>query len=82
MSSHRLIVHQHGVLLGHFDSAGPQARHHLHTLATQLPAAAGFQLQWQQAIGEQRLLSSGPAGLKVLGSEVVYQDIATPVDSG
>lgn len=82
MSSHRLIVYQHGVLLGRLDSAGPQARRHLHTLAAHLPAAAGFELQWQQAIGEQRLLSSGPAGLKVLGSEMVYQDIATPVDRG
>ncbi|MGE8209983.1 MAG: hypothetical protein ACN6RH_10765 [Stenotrophomonas rhizophila] len=82
MNSYRLIVHQHGVLLGRFDSEGPQARRHLQTLAAQLPGTDGFQLQWQQAIGEQRLLSSGPAGLKVLGSEVVYQDIAMPVDKG
>ena len=78
MNSYRLIVHQHGVLLGRFDSEGPQARRHLQTLAVQLPGTDGFQLQWQQAIGEQRLLSSGPAGLKVLGSEMIYQDIATP----
>ncbi|MFN4160841.1 MAG: hypothetical protein ACK4FW_02485 [Stenotrophomonas sp.] len=80
MSSHRLIVHQHGVLLGRFDSDGPQARHNLHTLAAQLPAAQGFQLQWQQAVGEQRLLSSGPQGLRVLSSEVVYQDMPAPLD--
>lgn len=78
MNSYRLIVHQHGVLLGRFDSEGPQARRHLQTLAMQLPGTDGFQLQWQQAIGEQRLLSSGPTGLKVLSSEMVYQDIATP----
>lgn len=80
MSSHRLIVHQYGVLLGRFDSDGPQARHNLHTLAAQLPALHGFHLQWQQAIGEQRLLSSGPQGLRVLSSEVVYQDIPSPLE--
>lgn len=78
MSAYRLIIHRHGSLLGHFDSAGPLALQHLQLLAERLPASEGFALQWQQAIGEQRLLSSGPAGLKVLSSEAVFSDIAAP----
>lgn len=75
MSGYRLIVHRNDVLLGRFDSDGPQARQHLQTIAATLPAAEGFQLQWQQAVGEQRLLSSGPQGLRVLSSEAVYQNL-------
>ncbi|MCF7749980.1 hypothetical protein KQ945_04410 [Bacillus subtilis subsp. subtilis] len=78
MSGYRLVILQHGTLLGHLDSTGPQARQHLQQLAARLPATEGFALQWQQAIGEQRLLSSGPQGLKVLGSQAVYQDIPAP----
>lgn len=78
MSGYRLIVHRNDVLLGHFDSDGPQARQHLQTIAATLPAAEGFQLQWQQAVGEQRLLSSGPDGINVLGSTLVYREMATP----
>lgn len=78
MSHYRLIIHRHDQRLGQFDSEGPQAREHLIALAARLPDADGFRLQWQQAIGEQRLLHSGPDGLKVLSSEPVYRDMPAP----
>lgn len=78
MSSYRLIIHRHEQRWGRFDSEGPRAREHLIALAARLPEADGFRLQWQQAVGEQRLLHSGPDGLKVLSSEAVYRDMPTP----
>jgi len=78
MSGYRLIIHCHGQRWGQFDSEGPQAHEHLIALAARLPEADGFGLQWQQVVGEQRLLHSGPDGLKVLSSEAVYRDIPAP----
>lgn len=78
MSGYRLIIHCQDQRWGQFDSEGPQAREHLIALAARLPDADGFRLQWQQAVGEQRLLHSGPDGLKVLSSEPVYRDMPAP----
>lgn len=78
MSGYRLIIHCHDQRWGQFDSEGPQAHEHLIALAARLPEADGFGLQWQQVVGEQRLLHSGPDGLKVLSSEAVYRDIPAP----
>lgn len=78
MSGYRLIIHCHGVRWGQFDSDGPGARDHLVALAGRLPAQDGFHLQWQQAVGERRVLHSGPDGLKVLSSAPVYRDMTAP----
>ncbi|WP_303635855.1 hypothetical protein [Stenotrophomonas tuberculopleuritidis] len=69
---YRLTVQRHGIHWGHFDCDGPNALQHLEAIAARLPAEEGFLVQRQKGIGEQRILSSGSDGLRVLAAQIQY----------
>ncbi|MHC1651834.1 hypothetical protein ACODUL_00870 [Stenotrophomonas maltophilia] len=73
--NYRLQIHRHGVYWGHFDCSGPDALQRLDSIAAQLPADQGYQLQRQKGIGEERILSSNADGLRVLASQIQYRNL-------
>ncbi|HYQ21793.1 hypothetical protein [Stenotrophomonas sp.] len=69
---YRLTIRRHGQYWGQFDCEGPDALQHLQDVAARLPADDGFQLQQLKGVGEERILSSGAGGLRVLAAQIQY----------
>ncbi|MEN0105555.1 MAG: cytoplasmic protein [Pseudomonas sp.] len=74
MKKYRLVISSQAKLLGHFESDTPSALDAVKEIARCL-AANGFDLELQVADGEQRLLLSGPDGIKTLGREALFNPV-------
>lgn len=72
MQTHRLIIHHHDRLWGHFDSSVPWSLQAVQDLAARLPEADGYRLELLVSRGEQRLLESSPDGVRVLYSNPLF----------
>ncbi|MCC2957569.1 cytoplasmic protein [Massilia sp. IC2-477] len=81
MSVYRINIWRHGKLLGHFESATPWARDAARELAALLGAAREYRLEYLAARDERRLIESGPAGMRLVSSEPVFE-AATLEDLG
>lgn len=69
MRTYRLVIHQHGRLLGQFDSATPWARDAVAVLAARLPESHGFELELLVAEEERRILDVHQGQIRVLCAE-------------
>jgi len=72
MQTYRLVIRQHGKLLGHFDSNTPSASNSIREIASRFTQAEGFELELLVAEQERRLLESGPDGIRLVSSEPVF----------
>ncbi|KKO73155.1 hypothetical protein [Kerstersia gyiorum] len=73
MPTYRLIIQQHGKLLGHFESSTSWSRAAIEEIASRLPATAGYQLELLAEDGERRLLESTPEGVRLLAREPIFK---------
>lgn len=78
MDKYRLVIWQHEVLLGFFETEARDAQAAVDAITRQLPATAGFRCQLQVASGERRILESGPDGLRLLGITTEFQPAPQP----
>ncbi|MNI54214.1 hypothetical protein D3C73_1091010 [compost metagenome] len=80
MHTHRLVIRQHGKLLGHFDSNTPSAAQAMREVASRFPESEGFELELFVAQHERRVLESGPEGIRLISSEPVF--VGVELDNG
>ncbi|WP_406625200.1 cytoplasmic protein [Acidovorax sp. SDU_ACID1] len=72
MHTYRLVIRRHDKPLGHFESSTPWSREAVEDIAARLPAADGYRLELLIANGERRLLESGPDGIRVLSTDLIF----------
>jgi len=75
MSTHRLVIHRHGKLMGYFESATPDAEQAVREVASALSMSEGFSMDMQVATGERRLLESTPDGIRLLSRQPIFQSL-------
>ncbi|WP_394065540.1 hypothetical protein [Alcaligenes sp. WGS1538] len=73
MNPLRLIIRLNGKESGRFQSSPCCPPDQLRQLARHLQTLPGCELELQQSCGERRILDSGPAGLRVLSAEILYE---------
>ena len=78
MHTHRLIIHRHDRLLGHFDSSLPWSLEAVAEVALRLPETEGYRLELFVARSEQRVLESSPDGVRVLYSNPIFTPANLP----
>lgn len=81
MQIHRLIIHRNERLLGHFDSDVPWSREAVQDIAARLPKADGYRLELLVASEQQRVLESGPNGVRLLYSTPLFTPTSLPESS-
>jgi hypothetical protein len=79
MNKYRLQIWQYDRLWGCFESEGPQAKFAIQDMHHRLPAEHGFQCKLFIARDEKRIIESGPAGIRLLAAEVLYEEKAWPL---
>ncbi|GAA3557133.1 cytoplasmic protein [Marinobacter xestospongiae] len=72
MHHYRLAIWHNEVFLGHFQTDTPAAREAVRHIVQCLEQAGSMRWQLEQAQDEQRLLSTGPKGVRVISSEPVF----------
>lgn len=77
MLKHRIVIHRHGELLGHFDASARMTRQAVTEIQGLFKAADGFRCELWAEAGERRILESGPDGIRVLGSDTLFTPVAT-----
>ncbi|BEG74916.1 hypothetical protein [Achromobacter xylosoxidans] len=77
MLKHRIVIHRHGELLGHFDANARMTRQAVMEIQGLFKAADGFRCELWVEAGERRILESGPDGIRVLGSDTLFTPVAT-----
>lgn len=78
MQTHRLIIHRHERLLGHFDSSVPWSLEAVQDLVARLPETDGYRLELLVSSGERRILESSPSGVRVLSSDPLFSPATLP----
>ncbi|MFY4258195.1 cytoplasmic protein [Achromobacter xylosoxidans] len=77
MLKHRIVIHRHGELLGHFDASARMTRQAVMEIQALFKATDGFRCELRVEAGERRILESGPDGIRVLGSDTLFTPVAT-----
>jgi len=72
MTVYRINIRHQGQLPGHVESATPWSLQAARQVAATLDAAGGYQLDYQVARDERRLIESGPAGMRLVSSEPLF----------
>ncbi|WP_434639413.1 cytoplasmic protein [Klebsiella sp. I138] len=75
MKSYRLVVRQQGRVVGHFDTTGNEALEDVCVARSLFGVTGGYQCDLLVSENEQRILESGPEGMKVLSREKCYQPV-------
>jgi hypothetical protein len=69
MRTYRLTLHQHGRLLGHFDTSSPGTLASIQAIANRFPLDEGFAHAFFVAEDEQRILEVSDSRIRVISSE-------------
>ncbi|HEB0856362.1 TPA: cytoplasmic protein [Citrobacter freundii] len=73
MKSYRLVVRQHGRMIGHFDTSGTEALENICVARAMFGIAGGYDCELLVSDSERRMLESGPEGMKILMREACYR---------
>ncbi len=77
MKSYRLVVHQNGRLIGHFETSGRNALEDVCVARAIFGVTGGYQCELQVSDCERRMLESGPEGMKILMSEKCFRPMTS-----
>lgn len=76
MRSYRLVIHQHGRLLGHFDATATDALEAVKAISRQLPEAEGFTHELLTAEDEDRILEVNAGRIRVISSTPRFRSLS------
>ncbi|RFA27330.1 cytoplasmic protein [Alkalilimnicola ehrlichii] len=75
MTAYRLVIWRNDRLLGQFETEVPWAREAIRDMLKRLPTNEGYRVKAFIAHDEQRILASAQAGMKLLGRELIFQEL-------
>ena len=79
MKSYRLVVRQHGRLVGHFDTSGTEALEDICVARAMFGITGGYDCELLVEDSERRMLESGPEGMKILMREACYRPMTSQI---